>query len=177
LLFGSSETGLEFFRPSRSRQALWRLLQALAQPVRSRRAANDRLVEAMERLDRGLLTGSLIFLIADLNRDPAVLETKLGHLRQRHDVVLVPIDDSADWEIPAMGTVTFTSPGGVRVELDTDSQAGREQYRQEWEQRRSDLYTLANRLGISIIPLTTNEDVHKGLLQGLARHAGRRWIR
>jgi uncharacterized protein (DUF58 family) len=177
LLYGSSDEAHAFLRPTRSRQGLWRLLRALALPSAPRKDGSDALLLAMDRLDRGLLTGSLIFLIGDFNRDPAPLEAKLGSLRQRHDVVLIPIDDAADWEIPAMGTVTFVSPEGVRLELDTDNPAGREQYQAEWDRRRAELHTLVNRLGISVIPLSTDEDVHKGLLQGLARHARSRWMR
>ena len=106
-------------------------------------------------------------MIADFNRDVSVLERTLGSLQQRHDVVLFPVDDPADRELPAMGQVVFEDAFGDLFEIDTDDEKGRQAYRAAWERRRSELHKLVNRLGITLIPLNTNEDVHRTITLGL----------
>ncbi|MGQ9659070.1 MAG: hypothetical protein ACUVT0_03040, partial [Thermochromatium sp.] len=63
----------------------------------------------------------------------------LGDLCQRNTVVLIPVDDPADWEIPAMGVVTFTGTDGELVEIDTDDPEAARGYRRP--RRQSDMET------------------------------------
>ena len=95
-------------------------------------------------------------------------------LKQRHDVVLIPIDDPADREMPAMGPVIFSNAAGELLEVDTDDEAGRRAFRADWEERREELQKLSFRLKLGLIPISTNEDVHKTLIGGLRQYAGRR---
>jgi uncharacterized protein (DUF58 family) len=88
--------------------------------------------------------------------------------------VLLPVDDPADQEIPEMGQVTFTSPDGDLVEIDTRNAAARDQYREIWQHRREVLNLMTSRLGIPLMPISTDEEIHQALTRGLARHYGRR---
>jgi len=169
LLFGDATSGPQYFRPTKGRRALWRILNALTQPSDKQSHQVDCLTEILQRADRGTATGSLIFVIADLNREISSLESTLGRLRQRHAVVLIPVDDPADWEIPAMGRVTFTGPDGRQVEINTDDKEGREAYQAAWNERRSLLKQLTSRLAISLIPVRTDQEIHLELMRGLMR--------
>lgn len=133
----------------------------------------DCLAEALRRASTGLPTGSLIFVIGDLNREAASLEQILGNLIQRHTLVLIPVDDPADWEIPSMGSIIFTGTDGELIEIDTDDPNARHHYRQSWEQRRVTLQSIAHRLGVFILPVRTDEDIHLTLFRGLEERA--RW--
>ncbi len=177
LLFGEPGAGLRYFRPSRARLSMWRMLRALTEQPSSAPVEGDPLVEALEKLRRVASTGALIFVIADMNRDPELLHQPLGRLCQRHDVVLMPVDDPADREIPAIGRIIFSTLDGARIEIDTDSEAGRRQYRERWEKNRQALDTLARRLGVSLIPVPTNEEIHHVLINGLRRRARMRGSR
>jgi uncharacterized protein (DUF58 family) len=177
LIFGDSETGLSYFRPNRGRRALWRLLQALSLAKNRGQCEGDPLRDALQKLDRGVSTGSLIFVIAALDREVESLEYNLGRLQQRHAIALLPVDDPADKDIPSMGKVMFTGPDGSTLEVDTDEEQARRAYRDSWEERRGKLRNMAHRLGITLIPLVTNEDVHRSMVRGLLRHAGRRVLR
>jgi uncharacterized protein (DUF58 family) len=174
ILFGDAGTGMEYFRPTKNRRALWRLLSALTNEGSQEKRQIDCLAQALQRADRGTPTGSLIFVIADLNREIAALEQTLGRMGQHHTLVLLPVDDPADREIPDMGPVDFISPDGEVVEIDTSDGQARQQYRKIWEQRRAILSLMANRLSIPLIPVPTNEDIHHALTQGLARYFWRR---
>jgi len=167
LLFGNPKRQVEYFTPSRVRRSLWRVLRALTGEAASGKAEGDALHEALDRANRSAPTGALIFVIADFNRDVQSLETALGRLRQRHELVLIPIDDPADRELPAIGRVVFSAPDGSRVELDTDDPAGRRRFTEGWEKQRHQLRSMVRSLGIDMIPVSTAEDVHSALVRGL----------
>ncbi len=173
LLYGGPHQPLQFFRPSRARQSFWRMLRALGQASEPVSVEGDPLVDAMEKLRRVAPTGSLIFVVGDMNRDPGPLHEGLGRLCQKHEVVLMPVDDPADREVPRIGRVVFSTRDGERIEVDTDSEAGCRHYREAWEAKRKALDTLARRLGISFLPVPTNEEIHGILVAGLRRRAVR----
>ena len=174
MLFGDTEQGMQYFRPTKDRRALWRLLHALTQEGNTRQPSVDCLAEALQRADRGTATGALIFVIADMNREILGLEQTLGRLCQHHTLVLLPVDDPADQTLPEMGRVTFVGPDGEAMEIDTENRQARENYTQAWHERRKLLTGLCNRLGIPLMPVSTNEEIHMALTHGLARHFGRR---
>lgn len=168
LVFGHPRLGLQYFRPSRGRRALWQLLRTLTQPADPAGAAEDCLGGALQRAARGLSTGSLIFVIADLNLPAQRLEAVLGNLMQRHSVVLVPIDDPADWAIPAMGRVRFRDAAGVGIEVDTGNPAAERAYLAAWQERRDRLLALARRLNVLVLPVRTDQEIHLTLMRALA---------
>jgi uncharacterized protein (DUF58 family) len=173
LVFGDEKAGLQHFRPMRGRQSLWRVLKTLAEPGPDAARSVDCLAGALQRATTGVTTGSLVFIIADLNRESASLERVLGNLIQRHTVVLIPVDDPADWKIPDMGHVTFSATDGELMEIDTTKPSARASYREGWQARRNTLLSIAHRLGIFFLPVRTDEDVHQTLMLGLEERA--RW--
>ncbi len=181
MAFGDSEAALQHFRPARGRRALWQLLRTLTEPAAEQAASMDRpavdhLAGALRRATRGLPTGSLVFVIADLNREVRDLEGVLGNLVQRSSVVVLPVDDPADWDIPAMGTVTFTATDGTLVEIDTDDAAAARAYRDAWQQRRDTLKAIANRLNVILMPIRTDQEIHLSLIHSLDQRARARSV-
>ena len=176
MVFGDVQAGLQHFRPSRGRRALWQLLRTLTEPLAEGDSSIDCLGGALRRATRGLPTGSLVFVIADLNREPIDLERVLGTLIQRNVVALIPVDDPADWEIPAMGVATFTGTDGTLVEIDTDDPQSRLAYREIWEERREILQAMAHRLGITLLPVRTDEEIHLTLIHNLQQRARSRAV-
>lgn len=172
LLFGDTSSGPSHFRPTKDRRALWRLLKALSRPGNAGELPGDPLLGALQQAEKGTATGSLIFVIADINREVVNLETTLGRICQRHTLALVPVDDPADQELPDIGQALFTDAGGGLVEIDTSDSAGRRRYREAWQQHRQALMGVANRLGIPFIPIRTDRDVRQALMQGM-RFSGR----
>lgn len=176
LVFGDPSTGLQHFRPSRGRRALWQLLRTLTVPGAELDPSVDCLGGALRRATSGLPTGSLVFVIADLNRDAMGLEAILGDLGQRNSVALIPVDDPADWEIPAMGITTFTGTDGTLVEVDTDDPEARRSYRAAWEERRTLLQAVVHRLGIILLPVRTDTEIHLSLIRALEQRARSRAV-
>ncbi|MBK1718936.1 DUF58 domain-containing protein [Thiocystis violacea] len=176
LVFGDSATGPRHFRPSRGSRALWQVLRTLTEAGTERSPSIDYLSGALRRATSGLPNGSLVFVIADLNRDALDLEPVLGDLCQRNTVALVPTDDPADWEIPAMGVTTFTGTDGALIEIDTDDPQAARLYRQAWEERRERLQAMAHRLRIVMLPVRTDTEIHLTLIRNLEQRARSRTI-
>ena len=171
MLFGDAGRGLVHFQPTKDRRAVWRLLHEMANPVRRAQHGVDSIDLVLKRAGRGSGTGSLIFVIGDFNRDLQGLDKTLGQVCQKHSVVLVPVDDPADREIPRLGRALFRDAAGQMVAIDTDDPEGRRTFTQRWEARRASLLMLANRLGVAVIPVPTAADVHHTLMAGLALRA------
>ncbi len=172
LLFGDPN-GLRYFPPSSSRRSLWQMLRSMTEAAPKQKNSSHYLADAMEKLIHGTAIGSLILIISDFSQDLVNFEQILGRLQQKHEVVLFPVDDKADYEIPAMGRVVFATGTGIELELDTDNRAGCAQYRQQWQQQRQRLEMIAKRLGADVIPVSTEQNVHQVLLQGLRKRAYR----
>ncbi|MEY6431767.1 DUF58 domain-containing protein [Thioalkalicoccus limnaeus] len=172
LVFGGAAAGLRHLRPARGRRALWQLLRTLSEEsAPSAPAIHVELPGALKRASRGLPTGSLLFVFADLNRDLIDLERPLGNLIHRHSVVLLPVDDPADWSIPAMGVVNFTGADGQLLEVDTDDPRARQLYLDLWTARRCQLMAMARRLRIMVLPIRTDQEIHLSLLRELEQRA------
>jgi uncharacterized protein (DUF58 family) len=173
VLFGNPATDMRYYRATPGRRGLWLLLRALTEPIERGDTDESRLMAALQHLDSGSGTGSLIFVIAPINNVTTGLERILGSLKQSNDVVLLPVDDPADRDLPAIGPVIFSNAAGELLEVDTDNEAGRQAFREDWEQRREELQQMCYRLGMGLIPVSTNEEVHKTLISGLRHYAGR----
>jgi uncharacterized protein (DUF58 family) len=176
MAFGDPQVGLQHFRPARGRRALWQLLRTLTVTASEQEASIDCLAGALQRATRGVPTGSLVFVIADLNREVRDLERVLGNLVQRNSVVLLPVDDPADWEIPPMGPMTFTGSDGTLIEIDTDDIGAQREYRTAWHRRRETLKAIAHRLNIVLMPIRTDEEIHLSLIHSLEQRARSRAV-
>jgi len=176
LIFADAQRGPAYFPPARDRRSLWRLLRTLSEtpPTPAPRAERgEALIQALDKLTRSAPKGALVLVIADFDTDLAALDGPLGQLSQRREVVLITVDDPADWELPAMGPVHFEAPDGAWVRVDTDDPEGRVVYRQQWERQRWYVERLARRRRVDLIPLRTNADVHRDLVYGLIARARR----
>jgi uncharacterized protein (DUF58 family) len=76
-----------------------------------------------------------------------------------------------------MGRALFTDSKGNLVEVDTTDTKGREAYQETWHQYRRALTGTANRLGMPLIPISTDQDVHSSLMQGMRQCARTRILR
>ncbi len=168
LLYGDPK-GLRYFYPGSSRRALWQMLKALTEVENTESLKDKGLLEMMQKLVHGTPTGALIVMVGDFNTNLSRIEIALGKLVQKHEVVLLPIDDPIDHTLPAMGQVTFTLFNGEKLEINTDNNQAREKYHHLWKENRETLQYICNRLGVDIIPLQTDDNVHTALATGLRK--------
>lgn len=176
LLFGHAHHPLRFFRPQKGGRTFFQLLKALALESTGH-AEPDPLITALNKLNASIPTGALIFIVADFNRDPAALESSLSYLKQQHEVVLIAVDDPADWDLPAMGAVLFTDHRGQVREINTSSLSGHQRYRQLWQQQRQQLKTLLDRFNIPLISIVTHDNLYQTLTLELQHLIHRQVVR
>ena len=170
LLFGQEQP--RFFRPDRSQKAFWQLLRYLSLDSSSTLFNAAGFEQALNVLSRNTSTGALLFIIADFNQTPTlILQRALSQLHQRHEIVLISIDDPTDYELPAIGPVCFTSPEGIQARVDTDNLQGRTAYRQVWESHRRKLQEIARRLYLDFFSISTQMDAYQSLLDSLRQRA------
>jgi len=169
LVFGDVPDGLQYFSPVRTRKSLWLALKLLSKKTQGVHPARVPPEAALKYLERVAPTGSLLLVIGDFQPVTEMLEKRIGNLRRTCDVVLLAVNDPADREIPAMATVVFEDGAGRKLALDTDDQASRDAYAQQWRDSRKQLEDMAVRRGVGIVDLHTDKDVNADLLFGVRR--------
>jgi uncharacterized protein (DUF58 family) len=157
-VFGNIEGGMQFFAPLRSRKSLWNMLKLLSQKNAPQKQINVSLEETLKHLNKAAPTGALVFIISDFAQITDGLEKQLRNLRKRCDVVLLPINDPADRDIPPVGNLLFSNDNS-KIGINTDSLAGRKAYQAAWERNKNELKNITRRLNLKIIDLYTDKDI------------------
>jgi uncharacterized protein (DUF58 family) len=132
---------------------------------------------ALEYLRRLLPHRSIVFLISDLF--DANVERPLKFLAQRHDLVVAPLEDPTEWELPDIGVARFVDPeSGQVITIDTSSARGRADFRRASDAERAARRNLLRRLSIDEIPVNTRDGYLEALLRffrARGRRVRRRW--
>ena len=132
---------------------------------------------ALEYLNRLLPHRAIVFLISDLI-DPGV-ERPLKHLSRRHDVIVAPLEDPSEWNLPDIGVARFVDPEtGQVVSVDTSDRRVREGFQKTSEEERGTRRQLLRRLAIDEVPVNTRDGYLEALLKffrARGRRVRRRW--
>ena len=124
---------------------------------------------ALRRAREVLRPGSLIMVICDERALSEVAEQQLSLLARHTDLVMLPVSDPLDHALPAAGLLRFAE-GQAQLELDTHIDEQRLAYRALGEARRERWQRLALRLGVPLLPLTTQEELVEQLRNLLEQH-------
>lgn len=161
LLFGDQEQLL--VRAQRGKQSLLRLLYLLQGMNQSLTQAgappptSATLSRALTRAQTLVQPGGLAILLCDERAlDPAA-EQQLTLLANRIELLLLPLYDPLDHDLPHSGRLAFRQ-GAERLELDSYDRRLQEGYRQLAQQRGQQWQHLARRLGAGLLPLHTAEE-------------------
>jgi uncharacterized protein (DUF58 family) len=132
---------------------------------------------ALEYLRRLLPHRSIVFLISDLF--DANVERPLKFLAQRHDLVVAPLEDPTEWELPDIGVARFVDPeSGQVISIDTSSARVRADFKSASDAERAGRRNLLRRLAIDEIPVNTRDGYLEALLRffrARGRRVRRRW--
>ncbi|WPP47442.1 DUF58 domain-containing protein [Pseudomonas sp. AN-1] len=167
---GSSE-----IRPRRSKQSL---LQLLGRVVRANQqlssrgsepAAGDGLGLALRRAREVLRPGSLVLAICDERSLVDSAEQQFALLARHCDLILLPLSDPLDHALPAAGLLRFTDEH-ARLELDTSDAELRQAWRERGEARQLRWQRLAQKLGVLLLPLSTQRDLIEQLREQVLPH-------
>jgi len=178
-----SDQGLKEIKPKRSKHSVLQFLntvhsynQALGKhSVERNRSA---LTEALIHARRLVKPGTALIIISDFTD---LEDEAIGHLRQltRHnDVVGVFVYDDMEKELPKPGMYQITN-GEKRALISTQGQRTRENYRQQFEQRKELIQNTLTRSGMPLILAPTHipasdtlRDILGMKVRGRSRHYG-----
>lgn len=160
LVFSDSEH--HEIKPRRSKHSLLQLLNRL---VRSNQALHseaqpnrDAFGLALRRAREVLRPGSLVVVLCDERALSDTAEQQLILLARHTDLLLLPLSDPLDHALPAAGLLRFAERG-AQLELDTHSAELRQTYRAKGEARRARWQLLAQKLGVPLLPLSTQDEM------------------
>lgn len=158
LVFGNDV--VQEVKPRRSKQSLLQLLDRLAranQQLDADRSTDpEDLGQALRRAREVLRPGSLAVILCDERALTDTAEKQLSLLGRHIDLLLLPLSDPMDHELPAAGLLRFAA-GAARLELDTQNSNLRQAYRAQADQRQQRWSHLARRLGVPLLPLSTRQ--------------------
>lgn len=172
-LFGDVFGGIEFFTPKHSKTSFSIVLKRLSEPIQEKH--HVRLIDALRPLNKVARTGSIIYFISDFMNleDEKESDVLLSSMSQRCDVVFISVNDRADMALVPTGNISV-SKGFQRFIVNTDSYAGRKAYELQWLENRKTLCKKTMQFKISLIELTTEDDIKKDLLMAMKRLSKRR---
>ncbi len=113
--------------------------------------------EALDYLNRVLRRRSVVFLISDLQAPS--FSRQLAMTARRHDLIVLPIVDPCEEELPDVGLITIEdAETGEQMEIDTSSRAARLKFLNAAAGRKQAQARELNRLRIDAIELRTGDD-------------------
>ena len=113
-----------------------------------------------------LRPGSLVMVLCDERTLSDSSEQQLILLARHTDLLLLPLSDPLDHALPAAGLLRFAERG-ARLELDTHSTDLRLAYHSQGEARQARWQRLAQKLGVPLLPLSTQREMVEQLREHL----------
>ena len=151
--------------PARSRRS--QIAQVLSVLSKVEPSGGTDIARSLVQVAAMLRHRSLVMVFSDLLADPAPIKEALLRLRHRgHDVILFHILDEAEVTFPFEGMVELTEPEG-RDKLVIDADAARRGYVQAVEAFREDYRASCFRAGIDYVPLDTDMQFDRALMEYL----------
>ena len=166
-------------RPRRSRQAILQLFRLLLQANKRISAGPDTGTEASEPLNLALRhsreiirPGSILYLLCDHSAIDNMNQSLLVPLAAHNDIVLLPLFDPFDADLPHAGILDFIQ-GEERFRLDTDNESVRSGWQQQFADQQHAWQRLARRLrcGLSMLDSSLPAVEQLGIMLGT--HPGR----
>lgn len=116
------------------------------------------LLNALKQTKEALRPGSLLFIIVDERNNTADYQQILQHLAIHLDIVLLPVYDPLDHELPKAGILRFAE-GNKELILDTNNHKLRVAYAKQALLRQQQWQELAKRIMAKLLPINTEQDV------------------
>lgn len=162
LVFGDIPNGMQYFKPAKTDAAILQFLKLLCNKTTDQHDQVS-VPSALDHLARVMTPQSLVFIISDFSMCAIdELQKSLVTLRKRGKVVLLPVYDPADAEIPDIGAVVFSN-NTDHAQIDTHNVAARMAYKKLWQKYQADLQHLAKKVSAPTVWLQTALDPIKCL--------------
>jgi uncharacterized protein (DUF58 family) len=152
--------GVDGVIPARGgRRHVLHLLNAMHTRPASVEAGPTRLHELLASAGAMIRRRSTIFVVSDFISEPG-WETPLGHLAQRHEVVVVRLLDPMELQLPDLGLLTIRdAETGEQLLVDTHDAGFRKRFARIAAQREAELRQTLVRAGVDALELATDGDL------------------
>jgi uncharacterized protein (DUF58 family) len=161
----------KFVPPRRGRRHVLRVIREILyfRP----RNRGTRLAAALDYLNHVLHKRSVVFVLSDLmDRD---FERALLLTHRKHDLIVLPMLDPREAELPPVGLVELEdAESGLSLLLDTRSAPARNEYARRGRQRIEWLESLLRRAGIDSVFLRTDQPYDRPLVDFFRARARKR---
>lgn len=162
LIFGDIAQGIQYFKPSKTDGNILRFLKTLCAKEANLHEPVT-ISAALRHLEMVATPQSLIFILSDFSMDELTsIEKSLIGLRKKSKVILLPVHDQSDRDIPAIGPIIFASQQQQEL-IHTESAQGRKKYRQMWDNYTQALNNIGKKLKVPLLWIDTNIDPVKSL--------------
>lgn len=163
LVFGDIAKGMQYFKPSKQDSAVLRLLKLLCNRETS---VHDpvSISAALHHTATVVMPQTLVFVISDFSCDSiSAIEKALVALRKKCTVVLLPVHDPADSDIPPIGTIVFAN-GAQDIVINTNDAQARKKYQAAWQTYCAQLTKVSKKIKAPLIWIETMLDPNKTLM-------------
>lgn len=163
LIFGDVASGIQYFKPTKHDSAVLRMLKVLCnQQTGLHQQVN--IADALQHAAKIVTPQSLIFIISDFSCDDmSAIERALFLLRRRCTLVLLPVQDPSDSDIPPIGMLQLAN-ASQNCMINTDDVNARNAYRARFKTYANQLQQIAKKLKSPLLWVETSVDPLKSLL-------------
>jgi uncharacterized protein (DUF58 family) len=164
-VFGNARGGMDFFKPTKSRKSLWKILKKLC----DHKIYNEEYIPLESHLryvNQVMQSGSLVFIISDFIHINNNLEKQLRNLHRKADLILISINDISESYLPNIGQLKLTD-GKKTLSINTSHIKSSKNYRNRWFENRQSLEQLVKSTGTGLIQLRTDSEVSTELARGM----------
>jgi uncharacterized protein (DUF58 family) len=156
------------------RMHVLRLIRALTEQPRLKRAPQTDLVPLLASALRIIRRRSLVFVVSDFLSVPG-WDKPLDMLSRTNEVLAVRISDPREMELPDIGPIVFEdAETGEQLFLDTHDRGFRKRFVEAARRRRTDLDAMLKRSGVEMLSLTTDGDMSREIVRFAAERRQRR---
>jgi uncharacterized protein (DUF58 family) len=151
-----------------------RLIRALAEQPRLRRAPQTDLVPLLASALRIIRRRSLVFVVSDFLSVPG-WDRPLRMLSRTNEVLAVRISDPREADLPDIGPIVFEdAETGEQLFLDTHDKGFRRRFVDAARKRRTDLDAMLRSAGVELLSLTTDGDMSREIVRFASERRQRR---
>ena len=174
MLYGSR---VERIIPARGgRLQVLRLINDLLKQPRLEQSPMTDLKALLQTAFNSIQRRSLIFVVSDFISAPG-WERPLSLLSQRHEVLAVRLWDPRETELPDIGLVVLQdAETGEQLYVDTRDRKFRARFQQAGQRRQAALNAAFQRAHVDVMPLSTEDDLARAVVQFAAMRRQRKQI-
>lgn len=161
-------------RPRLSKRSLLQFLNYTVQlntdlTTDKENSPNNSLLNALKQAKEALRPGSLLFLIVDERNLDEACQQVIKYLSIHLDIVLLPVYDLIDHELPKAGLLRFAQ-GDREIIIDTHNRRLRTAYETQAKERQLIWQSLAKKITAKLLPINTEQSAIEQIRPLLGLH-------